>query len=133
MRILVGSVSPSTRLTAPPASGIGAIPYLRVHWWRINARTEPALALAGSVARRRGLVLIDHQPHGDAPLLLIGDAAISDGAEPHGQDPRDLHTLFDEETPHGFHATLAELIVVIARPLGVGEAAELDRSARVGL
>src|ERR1700730_2242987 len=103
---------------------------LRTHPTRGRSQRERSPA---PVARRGDLVLIDHQPDGDATLLLIGHVPVRDGAEPHGQDPRDLHTLLDEETTYGFHATLAELIVVIARAFGIGEASELDRGARVGL
>src|ERR1700730_10036424 len=129
MRIRVGSASPATCLTTDPDSCMARDPF-RAHPTRNQSRRERSPA---PVTRRGDLVLIDHQPDSDAALLVIGHVPIRDGAEPHGQDPRDLHTLFDEETPYGFNATLAELIVVIARALGIRAASERDRGARVGL
>src|SRR6266849_2394045 len=98
MRILVGSASASTCLTTALDSCMARDPGCEFTQGAPDARPEPALALAGPVARRGDLILIDHQPDGDAALLLIGHVPIRNGAEPHGQDPRDLHTLLDEET-----------------------------------
>jgi len=85
----------------------------------------------GHVGAPMSLIRQRQQLHGDSALAGIGHLRVIEDAEPDGLDARQLDSLLHQIAPHRLHATLAQLDVVLARPLRVGVALEFDHQLRV--